>query len=713
MAMHCFEEGKRVLLHGKRYRLLNAVTLDGREHWQLCPLGAAPHLCIIESHPTEELHASHYRGDFEFDEELDGDTPAKAAERLRRRARKISDRDEKSQKYMRFFRDVIREVAVIMGESDYTSNSILSVRIAKPLLAEVLRDLGNKYGIEHFGAPKNISRAQYYRMRKRLIEGGFIDDFAPNWGARGNRQQMHPLVSSALDAAIQERLDETSQRGRPKGSPAFSTHSIETRLLSKLDTLREAYPALAEKFRLPSRVTILKRLKLFPQYRIDVAREGVTRARMLHRRPHGHQEPEACLSLVQYDETRLPFYCVSRCGGIPLGRPWLSWLLDVYCGGFLGFYLGFEPAGDTVFASVLRHACNFKSYVSEQYPGFAGTYKMAGRPRFITFDNSLSAHGTTIQTILEDLDIPWTFSKPWEPWTKAHVESSFDVFNRALLQDMPGFVLSKEIPSRDYDPGKNACISFDQLLYIIHCWIVDYHGTAPAYRPEIGSPNQRWEHGTRLVKPEFLRKGTDLDAMFGIVRSGRLDHRGVRYENIYYYSDELHSLRHHHGASLNVSVKVNPADLSKVYVRHAREDAWIRCDSLEPERTNGLSLFCHALFQRHAKKLFGNVDREAYVRARLDLEEKIAAWRQEDLGVQANARVARALGFGTHLLRYEGSQQKGSMERSGCDGSSIKQDGPGLRNGGARAQSVRAAEPSRQDRVEHTIAQFEVSRMPF
>jgi hypothetical protein len=55
------------------------------------------------------------------------------------------------------------------------------------------------------------------------------------------------------------------------------------------------------------------------------------------------------------------------------------------------------------------------------------------------------------------------------------------------------------------------------------------------------SPDDRWLEGTRIIKPAFLDQSRDLDFLFGIVREGAwtLDHRGVIYEGLYYYSDGL------------------------------------------------------------------------------------------------------------------------------------------------------------------------------
>lgn len=640
MQKHSFDQGKHVLLSGRRYRLLNSVQIDGSQHWHAIPVGdgAEP---IVERFSLQNLERQLGDGLLEFEEE---DAPSRSGTKTRSSRRlQLSDKPEAERKYISFW------VAIIRAVDDASISANGSYRpLNKADLAQVLQAAAIRFGMKIFGEPKSVSISHYYKMRKRHTAGG-LDDLEPNFRARGNRNQMHPLVKRALQEALIERLQECSHSRGSARSPTFTSDRVRTRILEKLEILREAHAGLAHVLKVPSRTTVCKAIAEHDQYQVLVARKGITHARQAMRRPLGHSEPEACLEETQYDETRFDMYCYWGEHRIPLGKPHFSWMLDIYSGGFLGFYLGFEPPSDTVFSSVLRHCCMPKAYMADLYPGFDLPYLMSGIPRFTTFDNSLSAHGKTIERLYGDFDIQYKFCRPREPYTKPDVESAFSALNRSLLQNSPGYAPPLGRKITDYDPTQNGLISFEQLLYLIHRWIAQRHSLPLPHSTSNGSPNERWIEGTRLVKPQYPKKKMNLDAMFGIMRDATVDHRGVRYENLYYYSDELHEFRHRKGPKLPVKIKVNPSDISKIYVLDNDRLCLIECRSVNATITSGLSLFCHSLILKREKELFGRSGSdETYLSAKLDLERLLSVWVKEDFGVGINARVARACGLGTH-----------------------------------------------------------------
>lgn len=643
MQKHSFEQGKIVLVEGKLYRLLNCVQIKGLPHWQVIQVGVEFEP-IVECHSLELLEQQLGDGTLEFHEEQNGST-ATGSERRKSRLQ-LSNRPEVERNYITFWRAVIR--AVSDASFRRSANSIGNDTLSQCELSAVLKDAGARLGTKIYGKPKNVSVSYYYKIRKRYISGD-LTDLEPNYRARGNRKQLHPFVKRALNEAITERLQECSHAHGTARSPTFTSQSVQTRLLRKLLVLREAHPGLVDVLVVPSRTTVCKAIAAGDQYQLLAARKGITFARQSMRRPYGHAEPEACLEQTQYDETRLDVYCYWGERRVPLGKPYFSWMIDIYSGGILGFYLGFEPPGDEVFSSVLRHCCLPKSYIANHYPDIAIPYLMSGIPRLTTFDNSLSAHGKTLEQIYGDLDIQYKFCRPREPYTKPDVESAFSVINRSLLQNMPGYAPPLKLTIGDYDPLKNGLISFEQLLYIIHKWIMERNSKPLPHSTSHLSPNERWVEGTKLVKPQFLNTKMNLDAMFGIMRDATVNHKGVRYKNLWYYSDQLHEFRYRNGSTASVKIKVNPSDISKVYLLDNERHCFIECNSTNPSITSGMTLFCHKITLKHQEKLFGR-DRsvEAYLQAKLDLEDQLAAWMSEDFGVGTNARVARAHGLGTH-----------------------------------------------------------------
>ena len=359
----------------------------------------------------------------------------------------------------------------------------------------------------------------------------------------------------------------------------------------------------------------------------------------------GHDEPEGALDHVEYDECDAPFYFFDENTGDPLGRGTLCWFLDVYSHSVVGFYVGFEPAGDLTMMSAAKHACLPKTYVKSEYPGIANDYIQHGVFKMIRIDNSKQGWGRSAAALAKALDCDWDWCPSRTPYFKAIVEGLFRILNKSLLENLPGFVLPKELGRSDYDPAVDGCIGFRRFLHIFHKWLIDiYH---PGFQTFLGtSPNGKWQTGTEQVSPGLLDASSDTKTLFGIEREGRLDHRGVVYENLR-YRDGLQPLRLMSGDVLKVRVKVDPSDLAYVHVWDTRNEVWLPARSDRPDYATGMSLHRHQIHMTQALVRYKRSDVEACARARDDIRQLITQSLGQYDSVRLNSALARYEGVGT------------------------------------------------------------------
>ena len=267
----------------------------------------------------------------------------------------------------------------------------------------------------------------------------------------------------------------------------------------------------------------------------------------------------------------------------------------------------------------------------------------------VTFDNGLCQWGKTIETVGLDLNMTIQFARPRTPWFKSRVEGSFRLLNTKLLQEMPGFVLGREIDKKDYDPVRQGCIGIRHFLYIFHAWLVEIYLQQPQGML-VQTPASLWEEGTRHYPPDFLPRRHDLDLLFGVLREGRLDHRGVVFENLRYHSPDLHGLRKRVGAKLDVQVKIDPSDLGNVHVRLDRSSGWVRAEATDQGYARGLSLHRHKLNLRNARDKFNDTSVEGLRRAQAFMHELIADALPAAMSIRTNSLIARTLGIGTQHI---------------------------------------------------------------
>ena len=245
-----------------------------------------------------------------------------------------------------------------------------------------------------------------------------------------------------------------------------------------------------------------------------------------------------------------------------------------------------------------------------------------------------------------------SFSPVRTPWFKRLVEAMFDVLNGLLLEALPGFVLSDRIDRVDYDPAKNGCIGFRHFLYILHVWLCDHYLATPI-RSIGASPRELYRAAISNCPPDLLDSIEEADLVFAIVREARrLDQNSISYEGMRYRSPDLQALRMSRGDVLKVTVKVNPTDLSYVYVLDRSNHTWIRA-AVAPEweqYTQGLSLHMHKLLWPQARHRYETVGPEQLIEARVDMSKLINRALLEAQSLKANRLIARAMGIGTQNI---------------------------------------------------------------
>lgn len=630
------------------YELVVEHDVDGVLHWQAKSLATG----IVMPRRSDEVRRAYDQGEATLDSRLEPETEEERRRRRRNHGVPLSDMPKPAQMRIRYRKGVIREVQrrIAPGSAHAVVAWVERKGKMRPVTAldRICAEVGSEQGIEVYGTPKPCSAASYYRWLSILGEHEDQRDLRGDFDKRGRTPQVDPLVTAAIKRVMARLLEASKYRRQVGGKAVLTMREIMDASLKEVKVERLRHPE--RPLKLPDRSTFYVYYNQFPAQLRNIAKYGATRARAMHRGPGEGGAPEAALSHLQFDETRLPLFVVHDTLGIPLGRPWLAILVDVYSNCIVGFYIGFEPPGDLVLSATMRHGCLMKSYVAEKYPDIRNPYLAGGVGRFYTFDNSLQAHGDSILQITSDLDVPYDFTPPRCPWVKGEVEGAFAVANQTFLQEMPGYVLSRELKldKHDYDPTVNAVIGLRHLLWLWHHWLLDvYHANAPRNGMRM-SPNERWLEGTRRVKPAFIERGMDLDFLFGIVREGRrLDNRGVVYEGLYYYSDGVDILRRRRGAKLLVKVKVNPLNLSKVHVWDPDEEIWIPAYARDLAYTEDLDLHRHTLQRRHSDRLSGRDDLEGWIESQAHLQSLIASSAQDALGTGIQSKIARAMGLGT------------------------------------------------------------------
>jgi putative transposase len=625
-----FGPGAAVTVDGRRFRLINK---DIAGNWQVVDCETQ----CISQWTAHQLYSDYCSGRLE----ISLDQVGRGKVRAEVKPLSIADLPSAKQELVKFKFHFLQSVdrRTVAGMRHVRLSGKSGATLIERVLGEVSAELGRS---------RPVSLATYYRWKAQL-ERGPITDLAGRHGApKGRRCSGAPIANQVMATAILEAKESKAAGSVGTITMARIAAEVRRRIVEE-NVRRSALGGVQPPLDVPSKATLHRIWHEFPADERAAAEHGKVKARAMFRGLAVKSRPDACLDLVEYDETRLPFFFFDEQSGVPLGRGWLNWYLDVRSAVPIGFYVGFEPPSDLTIASALKHACLPKSYVAEAYPKIENDYVGGGVPRTVTFDNGLAQWGKTIETIALDLNMTIQFATVRTPWFKPIVEGMFKLLNTKLLQELPGFVIGKRVDAKDYDPTVQGCIGLRHFLYILHVWLVDVYLQTPQ-GPFKRTPAERWAEGTAAAPPDFLPRAADLDILFGVVRSGRLDHRGVVFEHLRYYSAELHLLRRQFGDRLRVEVKINPSDLGVVHVRLEGTTGWVRADAMERSYASGLSLHRHKLNLRHANEKYKDLSIESLHRAEAFLQELIAEALPMALSIRTNSLIARALGIGTQHI---------------------------------------------------------------
>lgn len=609
-----FKTGEIVWIDGEQYRIVYPVR-DGKS--QLIHISTNAYVAWAPLE-LEEMYLSG-RLVFGSGEE------EKSRANVRDGFEHLTDLTETERDRIRFRRNFLDAVQELVGQS-----------ISGLVLNAAIKAVEEKF-------QRKVSRSTYFRWLEKREAGTLA--LAGQYSRRGRKERVNPLVKRIMREVMQSVLAAADDRKNLGDVARVRMATIRAMVRQALKEERERTGD--QTLILPSTRYFYTVWNEFPAFDRDVAKYGRAKARANYRGVRGRKGEERSLDVAQYDETIPKFMLIDEGTFTPLGKPCVCVHLDAYSGAPLGFYVGFEPASDLTIASSLRHACLPKAYVRREYPDIKSEVLPFGIPRSILIDNSLPQHGDSLADITFNLETHIKYTKVRTPWYKGQVERFFGVLNDVLLQELPGYTATREFDICDYDPTKSGCIGFRHFLYIFHKWLYDIY----LYRSADGklTPAERWKRGTAEVPPSFPHRSDALDAIFGIVRPGALDHRGVVFQNIYYYSEDLHLFRKRLGDRMRVKVKINPGNLAFVHVWEPHERCWIKVNAnlKYAKYAENLSAHRHTLIQNHARRLRGSVNLEDLEDAEWDLHKIVKMNFPIPNALRVNQKLARAAGIGT------------------------------------------------------------------
>ncbi|PWW26621.1 putative transposase [Cytobacillus oceanisediminis] len=403
-----------------------------------------------------------------------------------------------------------------------------------------------------------------------------------------------------------------------------------------------------EKLSHPSISTIRRRIGSRDSFEVDKARKGMNAIRNKYMEVTRQNKPTYPLQRVECDHTTLDLEVLDDTTLLPIGRPTITSLLDVYTGYPLGVYIGFEPPSYTSVMYALLHAISPKTYLKSKYPRVKNEWSAYGLPELLVMDNGKEFRSKHLEEACLQLGIERYYCPVKMPWYKGAVERHFRTINQQLIHQSPGTTFSNTVKKGDYDSTKKASIRFNKLLEIFHKWLIDEY--AQEYNSGVrGVPAVLWEKAFEH-SPKPAVPSTKLDWKVALMKLGfgSIQRTGVRRLHLFYQSPELSLLKgklRAKGKENRVKFKLDPTDLSMIYVYDEIDNKYIEVPCTDEEYSRGLNEYAHRVILEKANEDSKKVDKSALAAARAELVEMMQ--EEKNFSLKERKKNARIEGKGS------------------------------------------------------------------
>jgi putative transposase len=291
-------------------------------------------------------------------------------------------------------------------------------------------------------------------------------------------------------------------------------------------------------------------------------REGAKAARDRFGAVKRGLRPKKPLELFQIDHTLVDVVLVDEMERRPVGRPWLTLVIDVATRAIAGFYLSLDAPSATSVALAISHAVLPKGgpqlSTSEGWP-------VEGLPQAIHLDNAKEFHSQALERGCREHQISLKFRPPLAPHFGGHIERLIGTL-MGEVHLLPGTTFSSVKARGDYKSDEKASLTLREFESWLTLQIIEiYH-----HRVHRGigiSPLVSWNDGIASIEGE-IRSPKDtqkfyIDFLPGETRLIRRD--GIQLSGIHYWDNALSPIAGR--SKQKYLVRYDPRDLSRVYVK--------------------------------------------------------------------------------------------------------------------------------------------------
>ena len=439
-----------------------------------------------------------------------------------------------------------------------------------------------------------------------------VSDYVPQHGFKGNRTSRVCFEVSKIIHGVIENVYLTLERRSVETVVSLTRHKVR---------LANEQREPQDQLRLPGRSAIENAIASLSREEVIRRRFGADKAYDAVGPVHHRSRPEQPLDEIELDHTTCDLFLVDGLTGAPLGRPTIVIGVDRCTAMPWGMHVGFDPPSVHTVMQCMRNGLLPKTYVRHYAEAgvwdIAGSWPTFGRPKKLSVDRGSENINHDMRALGVDLPIKEIEAKAGRKGRlKGGIERMLGTLNRTLLHEQRGTTFSNAVLRNDYDPKKNAVLTYEELLEKIHQWLIDiymcryHHGIKDV-------PLQLWNNKISSYMPRQVENVDKLLPLFGRVEQRTLRRDGIRWKHLFYISPDLMALLSNAAflkasrdvrGDVVVRFRYDPSNVDHihVYLPHARgQDSMhlrVPVEARAREYACGLSVWAHMSIVKTARE---------------------------------------------------------------------------------------------------------------
>ncbi|WP_108651321.1 hypothetical protein [Dongshaea marina] len=213
----------------------------------------------------------------------------------------------------------------------------------------------------------------------------------PSWRTVARWWQKYKTSEGEIVSLVTRNHKKGNSKLKIIGDEKFFDEALEVFLSATRPSVRKAYEyyhdrivcenenIISGKIPIVSERAFYKRINNLPPYQVALARHGKHLADCWYDYYSAHEPPTRVLQRVEIDHTPIDLILIDDNLFVPIGRPYLTLLYDVFSSCIIGFHISFRAPGYEPVRKAILHSIKPKDYIKDKYPQVIKSWPCQGK----------------------------------------------------------------------------------------------------------------------------------------------------------------------------------------------------------------------------------------------------------------------------------------------------------------------------------------------